>query len=184
MRPPILPLIATSFVLAAALTLGGCGKKSAVKNGSLSDAVGQFSAPGLRFNPGHWESTVKFVKLEMEGIPPETKAMMARVLGKDRTFDSCLTSAQAAKPEAKFFGQADDRCKYDSFNMADGKIDSKMTCTSEKGVQAMIMTGTYTPDTYQMQMSINGKSAAGKGMSMTMALSAKHEGECTGTEES
>jgi hypothetical protein len=119
----------------------------------------------------------------MEGIPPEAKEMMAKAMGKDRTFASCLTKEEAEKPEAKFFGQADERCKYDSFTMGGGKIDAKMSCKSEQGVQKMNMAGTYTPDAYDMTMAINGQGPNGQAMSMTMGISSKHNGECTGKEE-
>jgi hypothetical protein len=181
MRQPILPLI----VLSAALALSACGSGKTVTatDASVSDVAKKVAGAGLRFNPGRWESTMKFVKLDMEGIPPEAKEMMAKAMGKDRTFASCLTKAEAEKPEAKFFGQADERCKYDSFSMGGGKIDAKMTCKSEQGAQTMTMTGSYTPETYQMQMAIKGQGEGGKAMSMTMAISAKHAGECTGKEK-
>jgi hypothetical protein len=67
--------------------------------------------------------------------------------------------------------------------MGGGKIDAKMSCKSQQGVQAMTMAGTYTADSYDMTMSINGQGPEGKAMSMTMALSAKHNGECTGQEQ-
>jgi hypothetical protein len=181
MRAPILPLIA----LAAALALAGCGSEKAVTatDASVSDVAKRVADSGMKFNPGRWESTMKFEKLEMEGLPPEAKEMMSKMLGKDRTFASCLTKEEAEKPEAKFFGQADERCKYDTFTMGGGKIDAKMTCKSEQGAQAVNMAGTYTPDAYQMTMSINGQGPEGKAMSMQMSMAAKHNGECTGKED-
>ncbi|MFM9937755.1 MAG: DUF3617 domain-containing protein [Novosphingobium sp.] len=185
MRQPILPLIAQALALSAALVLAGCGSGKTVTatNESVSGVAKKVADAGLKFNPGRWESTMKFVKLDMEGMPPEAQAMMSKVMGKDRTFASCLSKEEAEKPEAKFFGQADERCKYDSFSMGGGKIDAKMSCKSEQGVQAMTMAGTYTPDAYDMTMAINGQGPNGKTMSMTMALSSKHNGECTGKEE-
>lgn len=181
MRLSILPLIA----LSTALALAGCGSGKTVTatNESVSDVAKKVSDAGLKFNPGRWESTMKFVKLDTEGMPPEAKEMMSKVLGKDRTFASCLTKEEAEKPDAKFFGQADDRCKYDSFSMGGGKIDAKMTCKAEQGTQTMVMNGSYTPETYQMAMSMNGMGPGGKAMSMEMQVSAKHAGECTGKEE-
>ena len=181
MRLPLLPLLA----LSTALALAGCGSEKTVtaSNESVSNVAKKVADAGLKFNPGRWESTMKFVKLEMEGMPPEAQARMAKMMGKGRTFASCLTREEAEKPDAKFFGQADERCKYDSFAMGGGKIDAKMTCKSEHGAQTMTMVGAYTPDTYQMTMSINGKGPEGKAMSMQMEMSAKHNGECTGKEE-
>lgn len=180
MRRPILPLIA----LSAALALAGCGSGKTVTatDASVSDVAKKVADSGMKFNPGRWESTMKFVKLDIEGMPPEAKDMMSKMMGKDRTFASCLSKEEAEKPEAKFFGQADERCKYDTFAMGGGKIDAKMTCKSEGGVQAINMAGSYTADAYDMTMSINGKGPNGKAMSMEMGVSSKHNGECTGKE--
>jgi hypothetical protein len=67
--------------------------------------------------------------------------------------------------------------------MGGGKIDAKMTCKAEQGTQTMTMNGSYTPETYQMTMAVNGMGPMGKAMSMQMELSAKRTGECTGKEE-
>lgn len=186
MRQPILPrtALSTALALSAALALAGCGSEKTVtaSNESVSSVAGKIADAGMKFNPGRWDTTMKFIKLDMEGMPPEAKDMMAKVMGKDRTFASCLSKEEAEKPEAKFFGQADERCKYDSFTMGGGKIDSKMSCKSENGTQAITMSGTYTADAYDMTMAINGQGPNGKAMAMTMGLSAKHNGECTGKE--
>ena len=181
MRLPLLPLVALSTVLA----LAGCGSGKTVTatNESVSDVAKKVSEAGLKFNPGRWESTMKFVKLEMEGMPPEAKEMMSKILGKDRTFATCLSKEEAEKPDAKFFGQADARCKYDNFAMGGGKIDAKMTCKAEQGAQTMTMQGNYPAESYQMTMSINGAGPQGKAMSMQMEVSSKHNGACTGKEE-
>lgn len=181
MRLPILPLMAIS----TALALAGCGSGKSVTatNESVSGVAQKVTDAGLKFNPGRWESTMKFVSMDMEGMPPEAKGMMSKVLGKDRTFASCLTKEEAEKPDSKFFGQADDRCKYDSFAMGGGKIDAKMTCKAEQGTQTMTMNGSYTPETYQMTMAVNGMGPMGKAMSMQMELSAKRTGDCTGKDE-
>lgn len=181
MRLPILPLLA----LTTALALAGCGSEKSVTatNESVSGVAQKVSDAGLKFNPGRWESTMSFVKMDMEGMPPEAKEMMSKALGKGKTFASCLTKEEAEKPDGKFFGQADKRCKYDSFSMGGGKIDAKMTCNAEQGVQTLNLQGSYTPETYDMTMAMTGMGPMGKSMSMEMKLSAKRAGECTGKEE-
>jgi hypothetical protein len=185
MRQPILPLIAPAFALSAALALGACGggKTVTATNESVSGVAKKVADAGLHFQPGRWESTMKFVKLDMEGMPPEANAAMQKAMGQDHTFASCLTKEEAEKPGSKFFGQTDQDCKYDTFSMGGGKIDAKMRCKTAHGAQIMTMNGTYTADTYDMTMSINGTGPEGKAMSMSMAMSAKHSGACTGKEK-
>jgi len=176
-------VLAPMAAIALAFTIGGCEKKVDVKNETVSGVAKKVADANLHFNPGRWESTVKFTKIDMEGVPPQAKAMMEKVMAKDRTFSSCLTKEEAEKPDGKFFGQADDRCKYDSFTMGGGKIDAKMTCKAEQGgQQVMTMNGDYTPDSYTMTMAVAGKGMNGRSMNMTMAVSAKHAGACTGKE--
>ena len=81
MRLPILPILA----LSTALALAGCGSGKTVtaSNESVSDVAKKVADAGLKFTPGRWDSTMKFVKLEMDGMPPEAKAMMSKVMGKD-----------------------------------------------------------------------------------------------------
>ena len=86
MRQPILPLIA----LSAALALAGCGSGKTVTatNESVSGVAKKVADSGLHFAPGRWESTMKFVKLDMQGMPPEADAAMQKAMGKEHTFAS------------------------------------------------------------------------------------------------
>jgi Protein of unknown function (DUF3617) len=185
MRQPILPSKALGTALCGALALAGCGSGKTVTatNESVSGVAKKVADSGLRFVPGRWELTRKFIKLDMQGMPPEAEAAMQKAIGKEHTSASCLTKDEAEKPAAKFFGQAAHDCKYDTFSMGSGKIDAKMSCKTAQGAQVVTMTGTYTPETYDMTMSVNGSGPGGKAMSMTMAMSAKHHGECTGKGE-
>jgi hypothetical protein len=184
--------------LAAALTLSACNKPDVeAKNESVGSVAKKVEASGFKINPGHWDTTMKFVKMDVPGAPPEAQAMMGKMLGKDRTFGSCLTPEEAAKPGGKFFGQDNKSCTYDHFTMGDGKIDAKLTChggpggADGKGQQTIVMNGTYDPDSYAMNMKMDmtgaGMPGAGGGegrMTMEMAMSAKRAGACTGKEPS
>jgi uncharacterized protein YceK len=181
MRLIILPLL----VLPAVLALSGCGGEksaTAASEGASSD-VGKAADAGLKLNPGRWESTMKLTKIEIADMPPEAKAAMSEVLRKEQKFATCLSKEEAEKPGAKFFGQGDAGCTFDTLTMSGGKIDAKMTCNSKAGPQTMTMAGSYTADTYQMNLAVDGKGPMGKAMSMTMEIAAKHNGECTGKDE-
>ena len=70
------------------------------------------------------------------------------------------------------------KCTYDHFEMAHGVIDAKMSCTSEAGPRTMTMKGTYSGDSYQMEMASTGQGEGPAGMSMKMQMSAKRTGAC------
>ncbi len=58
----------------------------------------------------------------------------------------CLKAEDAAKPRADFFQGEGSDCDYDTFTMANGKIDSELTCKDGPLSLKVTMTGTYTKD--------------------------------------
>ncbi|MEO0032788.1 MAG: hypothetical protein RIS94_2546 [Pseudomonadota bacterium] len=184
MRLAMLPL---AFV-AVTLPLAACKQKAVEatneKPSEVAARVAAANAGGApQFQPGRWETAIQIVKMDMDGVPPEAKTMMERMMGKGRTVTSCLTTEQAEKPGGKFFGQADQNCTYDHFSMNGGQIDAKMTCKTPHGAQVMTMNGTFTPASYESTMQMEGEGPTGQGMTMTMHLSAKRTGDCTGKED-
>ena len=83
-------LIPLAFL--AACNDGGTVEK---KNASTAEVAKSVADAGMKLNPGRWELTMQFKKFEVEGMPPEAKAAMQKMLGETRTFASCLTREQA-----------------------------------------------------------------------------------------
>lgn len=175
----------TALVLATAATfaLGGCKKNSVeVKNASPEAVASKVAASSIKPRPGQWQSTVKIDKMDIAGIPPEAKAMMQQRLGQAHTATSCLTAAQADKPDASFFQQANKDCTYDHFSMESGKIDAKMTCKRGGASQTMTMNGSYSTETYNLTVNTQGEAQPGMPMTMAMTVASKRVGDCTGKE--
>ena len=176
--------------LILAVALAGCGDDKTVekKDASTAEVAKSVADSGMKLKPGRWELTMKFAKFEVEGMPPEARQAMQQMLGQGRTYSSCLTQEEADKPDGSFFGQEGENCRYDTFTMGGGKIDAAMTCKGQGAEGAteakMKLVGTYSPDTYDMTMDMNGTAPNGKTMTMQMALVSKHAGECKGDEES
>jgi len=178
---------ACALILAVALS--ACGDDATVekKNASTAEVAKSVADAGLKLNPGRWELTMKFAKFEVDGMPPEAKKAMEQMLGQGRTYASCLTKEEAEKPDGSFFGQEGEACRYDSFTMGNGKIDATMTCKGQgmggASEAKMKLAGTYSADTYDMTMDMQGAAPNGQKMNMTMAIASKHAGECKGDEE-
>ena len=155
---------------------------------SAADVAKSVADAGMKLNPGRWELTMKFANFEVAGMPPETRQEMQQMLGQGRTYASCLTKEEAEKPDGSFFGQEGADCRYETFTMGDGKIDATMACKGEgpDGTTSanMKLSGTYSPNTYDMTMDMKGKAPNGQDMKMTMAIVSKHAGACRGNEES
>ena len=175
--------LALALPLFAAIAITGCSKGGVeAKNESAESVAKKVAAADIKISPGHWESTMKFEKLEMPGMPPQAQAAMQRAMATSRTFASCLTPEEVNRPNAGFFGSHETGCTYKHFTMAGGKIDAEMICDRSAGQMRMTMQGTYDADNYTMRVSNQGTMAPGKTMNTTMAMTAHRTGECTGKE--
>lgn len=169
--------------------LAACGSKPSVsaENASAEEVAAKVKAAGGQaafLSPGHWDSTVTIERVSIPGMPPEIAAHMKQVMA-GKVSGSCLTAEQAKKPGADFFGGKDRKdCRYDHFDMGDGKLNARMTCGGEGGSAIMTMGGTYGPDSFKLAMTTETKGGAGPAESMTMAatIDSKRTGACTGKE--
>lgn len=172
------------------LALTACNREPEVnaRNASVAevaDKVADAAASGAFVRPGKWHSTVTIERMEVPGMPPELAQRMKSMMADRHSAgsDSCLTPEDVKRPKEGFFAGADKSCRYDRFTMAGGKIDAVMKCASGGASQTMTMTGTYGPDDYRMQMTMDGAQAGGatdRGMNMTMRVDAKRVGQCDG----
>jgi hypothetical protein len=174
-----------AILLVLALPLAACdsGPEVDARNASVEDVAEQVAdARGSDsfVRPGKWQSKVQIEEFELPGAPPEAKTAMRSMNNRAQVYESCLTPAEAKRPKEDFFAGSNKNCRYDHFTMGDGKIDAVMKCTGGEMAQTMAMQGTYSPDAYQMLMSMKaqaGSQAVG-GMTMKMRVDAKRIGEC------
>jgi hypothetical protein len=173
------------FVLTAAAMLSACGSDDSVEleNASANEVAQELRKAEVTegfVNPGKWKQTVKLLEMNSPGMRPEMAEAMKRATGQTQVHESCLTAEQASRPREDFFTGAGKNCRYEHFNWGDGKIDLKLNCTEDQGVQSMELVGTYKPDSYQMAMTANTKGmSAGQTMTMKMQVDAERIGECT-----
>jgi len=168
------------------LGIAACNSEPEVKadNAKPSEVAAKMRAAagkGSFVRPGQWEQTVKLLKIEAPGMPPEAKEYMQKAMGQAQVHNVCLSKEQAEKPREDFFTGADKNCTYEHFDWGGGKIDLKLMCKHEQGVTTMAMAGTYSPDNYELTMtSTNNAVAASGDIVMTLTVDAKRVGECKG----
>ena len=174
-----------AVLLTCVLTLTACNREPEVdaRNASVEDVAEQVAEAGdseIIVRPGKWESRVQIEEFELPGAPPEARTAMRGMYDRAMVSESCLTAEDAKRPKEDFFAGKNKDCRYDHFTMGNGKIDAVMKCTGEGMAQTMAMQGTYSPDAYQMRMSMKADAGAGPpgGMTMTMRVDAKRVGEC------
>ena len=172
-------------LLACVLTLAACNREPEVdaRNASAEEVAERVADAGGSdsfVRPGKWQSRVQIEEFELPGAPPEAKAAMRDIYKNAQVHENCLTPDQAKRPKEDFFAGANKNCRYDHFTMGNGKIDAVMKCTGEGMAQTMSMQGSYSPDAYQMRMSMKADAGAGPpgGMTMTMRVDARRVGEC------
>lgn len=172
--PILLPL--------ALLTACDSSPKVEIDNATPSEVAAKVRAAGggSEFvRPGKWLSSVTILEMNVPGMPPEFAARMKDQMAAAREYESCLTPEQAKKPKEDFFAGVDKSCRYDHFTMDGGKIDAAMRCTHDKMVQTMTMSGSYSPDRYDMSMTTKMEGGGPQaGTTMKMKVEARRVGEC------
>jgi hypothetical protein len=176
------------LLIACILPVAACNRGSQVneKNASVEEVaqkVRESTGDQAFVRPGLWESKVTIEKFDVPGMPPEMAQRMKTMMAENQEhgFQTCLTPEDVKKPKEDFFAGKDNNCRYEHFTMGGGKIDAAMQCGGKDGgSQLMRMAGTYSPDSYQMQTSMDMKGSSGPEGSMTMAMrvEAKRVGEC------
>ncbi|WP_415642493.1 DUF3617 domain-containing protein [Sphingomonas antarctica] len=164
------------------LALAGC-KKNAVEaqNASIEEVAEKMKESGVAqtsLHPGQWQATVKLDNISAPGAPPELEKNMRSSIGQARTMLECLTEENAKKPFERFVEGMNKDCKYDHISMGNGKIDSKLVCTTDGLTRTMTMQGAYSPESYKLQMTTEATGGPVKRVNMTMTLDAKRVGEC------
>lgn len=175
-------------VALAALALAACGKQVSEKNASVEEVAQKVRAAngGEGFvRPGEWQSHVTIEQFEVPGMPREAAKRMQSAIAQSRQqgFKTCLTPEDVKQPKGKFFTGNED-CRYDQFAMGRGKIDASLRCPGGDGMtQIMTMAGTYSPDRYEMRMTMHGEGAQqpARGVSMQMRVESRRIGECPAT---
>ncbi len=179
---PIASLLITSL-----LPLAACSTEPEVsaKNATAEEVAEQVADAGGAdsfVRPGKWQSRVEIEEFSLPGAPPEVASAMRNMHKNVQVHENCLTPEDAKRPKEDFFAGENKNCRYDHFTMGGGKIDAVMKCTSEGMGQTMAMQGSYSPDSYQMRMSMAAQAGSGPsgGMTMKMRVDAKRVGECDG----
>ena len=182
---------ASLFLLACALPLAACNKQPQVneKDASVAEVVEKVRKAGAdqaMVRPGLWESQVTIEQFDVPGMPADMAERMKTMMAENQEHDfrTCLTPEDVKRPKEDFFGGQDKSCKYEHFTMGGGKIDALMRCGKDGGSQVMQMAGTYSPEAYKMQtsMDVTGGEGTDAGMKMKMRVEARRIGECTGKE--
>lgn len=171
------------FALAAC---GGGGPTVKGENASI-DEVAKATQDAVKMQPGQWQTQIKFVSVDMPGLPKAQADMMAQQMAKasENTVETCVTPEMVSKPPSEMFGgKAGGGCVYDSYELADGKLNAVMTCKPQGagGEVKATTTGTIGSTSYELTSDTAVSGAPGMpggNMKMKTQITGKRIGECT-----
>jgi len=177
-----------AIILLPLLLLAACdsGPSVSATNASIEEVAGKVEAARQDkdfLRPGKWLTKGSIDEISAPGMPAEIGAQMKRA-GKDMPgTETCITRADAAKPNADFF-TGNKSCRYDHFTMGGGKIDARMRCSAAGGTQLSTMTGAYDRESYRMAMTTAMENPSGgsatlmAGLTMKLSVEGRRIGEC------
>jgi uncharacterized protein YceK len=174
------------LALTALALLSGCGSKEEVSLTNASpEEVAKAGGGATQLKPGQWETVIKIVAVELPGAAGSSaavsKAITAKMIGKEQKSSQCISPEQAAKPPAELLAGANGaaNCKFDNFELQRGTLSSKLTCGKPGEAGAMVMTsnGPYGGDSYALDTDMTMSSPAGE-MKIKAVNSAKRVGDC------
>lgn len=174
----------SAILLAGVALVAACNKepKVSVDNATGAEVANELADAGGAdsfVSPGQWESRVTIEQMSMPGMPPEMANQVQGMAARAEVHQSCLTEEEAKRPKEDFFAGDNKNCRYDHFRMGGGKIDAVMRCADEGRTHVMSMQGTYSADSYNMRMKMDGSGGGDENaMSMTMRVDAKRVGPC------
>lgn len=183
----------TPFAAFAPLAvLAACNSQPTVSATNASVAEVATKAQGaMKLEPGEWSTKTEVLEFDMPGMKdPRLAEMMKQGMKESaaKSFTYCITPEEAAKPPAEMFaGKDNGECRFDNFVMSGGRMDSKMTCKprSGDGSMTMVMSGQYSPTSYDatVSMTVGGGVAPHGAMSMKAKTTASRVGPCKPGEE-
>ena len=186
-------LIAAAAAAVLILPLAACNSGPSVSatkasTKEVAEKVAAATGGEAIIQPGRWEGAYVMHDMEIPGManmPPAAKAQMKAQMAQTRKFVNCVTQEDVKKQKAFYMGDDNKNCTYDHFTMSGGKIDAAMACKSgREGAMAMTMTGSYSPDSSQMDLTGKGEGAGpAGGMSMKFSVEGKRVGACRGTKD-
>ena len=170
------------FALAAC---GGGGQTVKGENASIEE-VAKATQDAVKMQPGQWQTQIKFVSVDMPGLPKAQADMMGQQMAKasENVVETCVTPEMVNKPPSEMFGgKAGGGCVYDSYELANGKLNAVMTCKPQgAGELKATTTGTIGSTSYELNSETAMSGAPGMpGGKMTMKtqINGKRVGECT-----
>lgn len=162
------------MVLAAgiACVLAACSPPAQQAENGASAPADAAAAGGMQ--PGQYRTTITMRELSIPGAP-STPINMAPTVTED-----CVTSSDIAEftQGDMVDGDSGDTCTQNSMSTAGGQIQGESTCTGPNGTRTVQISGTYSANRVDMDISSTSTDARAGVGTMRMSLASERIGEC------
>lgn len=137
---------------------------------SANEVAGTLEA--VRIEPGLWQVDSAIVDVRAPNLPVEVRR---RMIGPRAALRNCVTSAQAARPDAGFLaGRRSRDCAYRDFTMADGRLRGTMACHDV----STVMDGYYGREAFALRMEMASPMPDGATMRIHVVTRGHRIGPC------
>src|SRR5690606_34272866 len=143
-------------------------------------------AGGGSFEPGKWEVTISTLSVDIPGLDPAMQKQMGdTMLKQQQTHTSCMTKKQAKSPPAEMIARSQGHCKYENFQMDNGRIDGTLVCAPQgtAGEMRMRITGSFDSTNFAIENDMEATAPNGPVMKIKGKSTGKRIGDCTAEEE-
>ena len=167
-----------SIVILAAFALAGCDKGI-----DLHDAtIDQFTAAASKVqfqSPGRWTVESKVTAMDLGTTDAALTPMIRDQVMRPNTISVCI---KKDRPSMLSFDQSQAlktmACQIPHFVAKKGSIDGQIACTAPVGTMTMDEHGRYTPDTYDLQVTVKQAGQGQPTITTKTQVNARRVGDC------
>lgn len=170
-------LAGVAGVLALAAACSPPATQSTSQPGSAPQGGGGPMASSMQ--PGKYRTTVTILSMNIPGVPTQNINMQPT------TTEDCVTATDISDFTQGSMTRANDgeTCTQNNMTSGGGHIQGDSVCQGEGGQRTMHITGTYTSNHVEMDITSTGQMPNGAGeMSQHMRMASDRIGECAAGE--
>jgi len=130
--------------------------------------------------PGQWDSKLTVSDIELPGLAKSKKASIISKVEKQGSRSRCMSKDNAQDVSVDFFAKDAEDCRYDAFEIEDGKANIKLSCGLDSATTfEMEMNGPISRDQYSLDAKISLRFPMVGNVKAAGLLESKRVGDCT-----
>lgn len=126
---------------------------------------------------GKWKTTTEIESFEAPGMPASLVEQM-KTAAKGAAVEMCISEEMAKAPNADTFAPKGGGCTASQFEVKDGKIAAKMSCSAGGAKQDIVMDGTIGPELYTIRSTVSSELPGMGKTKMVNKVESKRIGDC------